>query len=53
MFSRNGYEINKTVFEMIIGIKHVRELLKSEAEGRGFQQLPQNLANVNALENNV
>ena len=38
---------------MIIGIKHVRELLKSEAEGRGFQQLPQNLANVNALENNV
>ena len=46
-----------------IGIKHVfpcinvcqvpRELLKTEAEGRGFQQHPRDLANVNALENNV
>ena len=46
-----------------IGIKHgfpcvnvcqvPRELLKTEAEGRGFQQLPRDLANVNALENNV
>ena len=45
---------------IIIGIKHVfpcinvyqvpRELLKTEAEGRGFQQLPRDLANVNALE---
>ena len=44
-----------------IGIKHVfpcinvcqvpRELLKTEAEG--FQQLSRDLANVNALENNV
>ena len=30
-----------------------REMLKAEAEGRGFQQLPRDLANVNALENNV
>ena len=46
-----------------VGIKHVfpcnnvcqvpRELLKTEAEGRGFQQLPRDLASVNALENNV
>ena len=46
-----------------IGIKHAlpcvnvcqvpRVMLKTEAEGRGFQQLPRNLANVNALENNV
>ena len=46
-----------------IGIKHVfpcinvcqvpRELLKTEAKGRGFQQLPRDLANVNALEKNV
>ena len=47
----------------IIGIKYgfscinvcqvPREVLKAEAEGRGFQQLPRNLANVNVLENNV
>ena len=46
-----------------IGIKHVfscinvcqvpRELLKTEATGLGFQQLPRDLANVNAWENNV
>ena len=46
-----------------IGIKHgfscinvcqvPREMLKAEAEGRGFQQSPRDLANVNALENNV
>ena len=46
-----------------IGIKHgfpcinvslvPREMLKTEAEGRGFQQIPRDLANVNALENNV
>ena len=46
-----------------IGIKHVfpyinvwqvpRELLKTEAEGRSFRQLARDLANVNALENNV
>ena len=46
-----------------IGIKHffpcinvcqvLRELLKTEAESRGFQQLPRDSANVNALENNV
>ena len=48
---------------LIIGIKHVfpcinvcqvpRELLKTEAERRGFQQHPRDLANVNALKNNV
>ena len=46
-----------------IGIKHgfscinvcqvPREVLKTEAEGRGFQLLPRDLANVNVLENNV
>ena len=45
----------------IIAIKHVfpcinvcqvlRELLKTKAEGRGFRQLPRDLANVNALKN--
>ena len=50
-------------FQFKIGIKRVfscinvcqvpRELLKTEAEGRGFQQHPRDLANVNALENNV
>ena len=51
------------MFDFNIGIKHgfscinvcqvPREMLKTEAEGRGFQQLPRDLANVNALENNV
>ena len=46
----------------IIGIKHVfscinvcqvpREVLKTEAKGRGFQQLLRDLARVNVLENN-
>ena len=46
-----------------IGIKHgfpcinvcqvPREMLKTEAAGRGFQHLPRDLANVNVLENNV
>ena len=46
-----------------IGIKHCfscisvcqvpREVLRTEAEGRGFRHLPRDLANVNALENNV
>ena len=46
-----------------IGIKHgfscinIRqvpwEVLKTEAEGRGFQHLPRDLANVNALKNHV
>ena len=48
---------------IIIGIKHgfscinIRqihwEVLKTEAEGRGFQHLPRNLANLNALKNHV
>ena len=46
-----------------IGIKHgfsyinIRqvpwEVLKTEAEGRGFQHLPRDLANVNAFKNHV
>ena len=46
-----------------IGIKHgfscinIRqvpwEVLKTEAGGRGFQHLPRDLANVNALKNHV
>ena len=46
-----------------IGIKHgfscinIRqvpwEVLKTEAEGHGFQYLPRDLANVNALKNHV
>ena len=48
---------------IIIGIKHgfscinIRqvpwEVLKTEAEGRGFQHLPRDLAYVNALKNHV
>ena len=30
-----------------------REVLKTEAEGRGFQHLPGDLTNVNALQNHV
>ena len=30
-----------------------RVMLKTQAEGRGFQHLSRDLANVNALENNV
>ena len=29
------------------------EVLKTEAEGRGFQHLPRDLADVNALKNHV
>ena len=46
-----------------IGIKHgfscinirqvPREVLKTEAEGCGFQHLPRDLANVNAFKNHV
>ena len=46
-----------------IGIKHgfpcinvcqvPREMLKTEAVGRGFQHLPRDRANVNVLENHV
>ena len=47
----------------VIGIKHgfscinirqvSREVLKTEAGGRGFQHLPRDLASVNALKNHV
>ena len=55
--SNNG----KVILSNNIGIKHgfssinIRqvpwEVLKTEAEGRGFQHLPRDLANVNALKN--
>ena len=48
---------------MNVGLKHgfscinIRlvpwEVLKIEAEGRGFQHLPRDLVNVNALKNHV
>ena len=51
------------VCSVTIGIKHgfscmnIRqvpwEVLKTEAEDRGFQHLPRDLANVNALKNHV
>ena len=54
---------NKSVLCFNIGIKHgfscinIRqvpwEVLKTEAEGRGFQHLPRDLANVNALKIHV
>ena len=53
----------QVLFYSNIGIKHgfscinIRqvpwEVLKTEAEGRGFQHLPRDLANVNALKNHV
>ena len=61
MFSLSAAHITDKIF--IIGIKHgfscinIRqvpwEVLKTEAEGRGFQHLPRDLANVNALKNHV
>ena len=50
-------------YHFTIGIKHgipcinvcqvPREMLKTEAVGRGFQHLPRDRANVNVLENHV
>ena len=44
---------NSRIFPWINVCQAPRELLKTEAQGRSFQQLPMDLANVNALENNV
>ena len=42
------------VFFTCINIHQVpREVLKTEAGGRGFQHLPRDLANVNALKYHV
>ena len=59
---KNGGLICGVCF-VIIGIKHdfpcinigqvPWEVLKTEAEGRSFQHLPRDLANVNALKNHV
>ena len=53
----NGYKSSIQGSNMVfscINIRQVpREVLKTEAEGRGFQHLPRDLANVNALKNHV
>ena len=59
---RSQILVGKAIF-FNIGIKHgfpcinvcqvPREMMKTEAVGRGFQHLPRDLANVNVLENNV
>ena len=51
------------MFNNNIGIKHgfpcinvcqvPRDMLKTEAVGRGFQDIQRDVANVNVLENNV
>ena len=56
-------KISNILFHTIIGIKHgfscinirqvPREVLKTEAGGRGFQHLPGDLANVNALKKHI
>ena len=44
----------KHVFFSCINIRQVPwDVLKTEAEGRGFKHLPRDLANVNALKNHV
>ena len=58
--NRPRREFHKPMLKFNIGIKHVffmhllrkvpREVLKTKAGGRGFQHLPRNLANVNALK---
>ena len=60
---RKLVELGQPYRSIIIGIKHgfscinIRqipwEVLKTEAEGRGFQYLPKDLANVNTLKNHV
>ena len=48
------WEVLKTAAISCINIRQVPwEVLKTEAEGRGFQHLPRDLANVNALKNHV
>ena len=44
---------DQTVFSCINVCQVQIEVLKTEAEGRDFQYLPRDLANVNVLENNV
>ena len=56
-------ELTQRVVKVNIGIKHGfhaltfarsrGRCLKPEAEGRGFQHLPRDLANVNAFKNHV
>ena len=63
MVNKNKLVLLHRNFVLNIGIKHgfsyidIRqvpwEVLKTEAETRGFQHLPRDLANVNALKNHV
>ena len=56
-------DLKEQIILFNIGIKHgfpcinvcqvQREMLKTEAVGRGFQHLPRDRVNVNVLENNV
>ena len=60
---KNNLYLTLCYNHLTIGIKHhfscinicqvPWELLKTVAEGRGFQHLPRDLANVNALKNHV
>ena len=46
-------KVTKHDFSCINILQVPWEVLKTKAEGRGFQHLPRNLANVNALKNHV
>ena len=51
---RNGVTIGLKHGFSCINVGQVsREMLKKEAECPGFPQLPRDMANINALENNV
>ena len=53
-FSLNNYNMGIKHGFSCINIRQVPwEVLKTEAEGRGFQHLPRDLAIVNALKNHV
>ena len=62
-FGTSKIDLNPWYHFTTIGIKHgfsciyirqiLREVLKTEAGGRGFQHLSRDLANVNALKNHV
>ena len=54
LVSREGCTIGIKHGFSFINIRQVPwEVLKTEAEGRGFQHLPRDLANINALKNHV
>ena len=59
VFLCSGFRLPLSTIEIkhgfsCINIRQVpREVLKTEAGGRGFQHLPRDLANVSALKNHV